>query len=248
MRLTGVPRTRFSRHQARWGGSIRYMVAHMQTIGDRKWIVLSGFSWARRLTRCSSVPTPQVEPAGADEMVLMMNSVEPTRSAASTTCIMHSGWTRILLSGNRFAELLDVIGLEHLMDRAVASPEQDPAGGDRGFGVSAQRFARVPDGHLVEGNAHGAGRVAAQVLVGKKQDAPALGERPVEHGSGVGAGANDAAVPSAEGLEVGGRINIGYGGDVVGVDDHRPRSCQAASTDSRSAMSAMLHPAARSGR
>ena len=42
MRLTGVPRARFSRHQARWGRSIRYMVAHMQTIGDRKWIGLVG--------------------------------------------------------------------------------------------------------------------------------------------------------------------------------------------------------------
>jgi len=36
MRLTGVPCSRFSRHQARWGKSIRYIVAHMQTIGDRK--------------------------------------------------------------------------------------------------------------------------------------------------------------------------------------------------------------------
>ena len=105
------------------------------------------------------------------------------------------------------------------MDRAVASPEQDPAGGDRGFGVSPQGFARVPDGHLVEGNTHGSGRVTAQVLVGKKQDATALRERPVEDGPCVGAGANDAAVPSAERLELGGRINIGYGGDVVGVDD-----------------------------
>ena len=86
-------------------------------------------------------------------------------------------------------------------------------------GVSAQGFARVPDGHLVERNPHGPGRVTAEVLVGEEQDAAAPGERPVEDGAGVGAGADDAAVPSAEGLEVGRRIDVGDRHHVVGVDD-----------------------------
>ena len=77
---------------------MRYMVAHMQTMGERNRMVLSGFSACKRLTRWSSVPIAQLEPAGARSIVWMMNSVEPTRSAESTTSIMHSGCTRILIS------------------------------------------------------------------------------------------------------------------------------------------------------
>ena len=57
------------------------------------------------------------------------------------------------------------------------------------------------------------------MLVGKEQDATALRERPVEDRAGVGAGANDAAVPPAKRLEVGGRVDVGHGRDVVGVDE-----------------------------
>ena len=178
--------------------------------GGQKVDRLSGCSCASRLTRWSSVPTPQVEPAGAFSMVLMMNSVEPTKSAASTTCIMHSGWTRILHPGKPAPELLDMRGLEHLVDRAVALPEQDSADRDRRLGVSAQGLARVPDDHLVERNSHGPGGVPAQVLVGKEQDPASPGERPVQHGTRIGAGADDAAVPAAKRLQVGGRVDVSH--------------------------------------
>ena len=40
--FTGLPRSRCSRLQARWAKSIRYIVAHMQTVGERKRMVCSG--------------------------------------------------------------------------------------------------------------------------------------------------------------------------------------------------------------
>jgi hypothetical protein len=43
---------------------------------------LSGWALARRLTRWISVPTAHFDPGGAFSIVLMMKSVEPTRSAA----------------------------------------------------------------------------------------------------------------------------------------------------------------------
>src|SRR5258708_9733646 len=123
-----------------------------------------------------------------------------------------------LAVGKPFSKLLYVVRLEHLMHRAMASPEQNPAGGNGLFGVSAHRFAGVPDHHFVERNAHGAGRVAAQMLVRGKKNTAALGERPVEYSAGVGAGANDSAMTTAKGLELGRRIDIRDRGDVVCVD------------------------------
>ena len=40
--LTGVPAASFSNDQQRWAKSIRYMVAHMQTIGEREVDLLLG--------------------------------------------------------------------------------------------------------------------------------------------------------------------------------------------------------------
>ena len=62
------------------------------------------------------------------------------------------------------------------------------------------------------------GRIPAEVLVGEEEHAPAPGERPFQHGAGVRAGADDAAVPSAKGLEVGRRVDVSYRHQVVYVD------------------------------
>ena len=64
-------------------------------------ICLSGWASASRRTRFSSVPTAHAEPAGAASIVLMMNSVEPTRSAAFTTSCRHSGCTSTFTPGTR---------------------------------------------------------------------------------------------------------------------------------------------------
>src|SRR2546430_4037327 len=85
MWLTTCPSARFSIAQQRWGASMRNIVAHWQTVEERKNPRLSGWVRLSRLTRFSSVPTAQAVPAGAALTVLMMNSVEPTRSARFTT-------------------------------------------------------------------------------------------------------------------------------------------------------------------
>ena len=77
---------------------------------------------------------------------------------------------------------------------------------------------RVPESHLVERDAHRPGRVAAEVLVGKEEHSLGAGKRPVEHGPGVARRADDAAVATTEGLETRGRVDVGHGRDVSGVD------------------------------
>ena len=77
--------------------------------GSRQKTCLSGSSASRRLTRLISVPTAQVVPAGAPRIVSMMNSVEPSQSAAWTTSSRHSGWTMTLTSGMLGAGLLDLL-------------------------------------------------------------------------------------------------------------------------------------------
>ena len=79
--FTTRPSARFSIAQHRWGASIRYIVEHWQTVGERKKIFLSGWRCLRRFTRFNSVPIPQTVPGSAAETVRMMNSVEPDRSA-----------------------------------------------------------------------------------------------------------------------------------------------------------------------
>ena len=182
---------------------------------------------ARRLTRWSSVPTrPDRAGGGLGRSVLMMNSVEPTRSAASTTCIMHSGWTRILMPGNCWRNWATCAGLNIWWTEQWPRQSRTRLALDRLGRVAAQRLAGIPDGHLVERDAHRPGGVAAEVLVGEEEDATAAGERPFEHGAGVRAGADDPAVAAAEGLEVGRRVDVGDRHQVVGVDDlarGRPR-------------------------
>ena len=59
------------------------------------------------------------------------------------------------------------------------------------------------------------------MLIGEEEHAPAAGERPFQHGTGIGAGADDAAVPAAEGFEVGRRIDVRHRHHVIGIDEFR---------------------------
>ena len=173
IRLTGVFRARFSRHQARWGRSIRYMVAHMQTIGERKWICLVGVFLSQAIDQVE-LGADAPGRAGGGLFDGLDDEFGRADEVGGVDDLHHAfGMDEDLAAGEPLAEVLDVLGLEHLMDRAVASPEQDPAGGDRSRRVAAQGFARVPDGHLVERDAHGPGRVAAEVLIGEEEDAAA---------------------------------------------------------------------------
>ena len=51
---------------------MRFIVEHGQMSGSSDTTVLPGFSAARRLTRCTSVPTAMVDPAGASATARMM--------------------------------------------------------------------------------------------------------------------------------------------------------------------------------
>ena len=75
------------------------MVEQGQITGSRQKTTLSGFCRARRFTKLTSVPTAHWLPAGASLMAFLMNSVEPTRSAACTVSMVHSGWTTMVMSG-----------------------------------------------------------------------------------------------------------------------------------------------------
>src|SRR5437588_791560 len=93
MRFTTLPSSRFSSNQHRWAASMQNIVEHGQMRGSSENTVLFGCSAANRCTRWISVPMASVEPAGAASTALMMESVEPTWSASSTTSWAHSGWT-----------------------------------------------------------------------------------------------------------------------------------------------------------
>ena len=85
----------------------------------------------------------------------------------------------------------------------MALPENHPARTRFVSGVvAAGGLARVPDGHLFKSDPHLPGGIPSQVLVWEKKNALASGERPLKDGTGVRAGANDAAVPPAEGFEI----------------------------------------------
>src|SRR6266850_3346873 len=94
MRLWTRPSTSSSRIQSRWFGDTRNIVEQRQPNRSSDTTVRSGAtSCARRLTRCTSVPTAQTDPTGLFFTVLMMYSVLPLSSAACTTSHGTSGWT-----------------------------------------------------------------------------------------------------------------------------------------------------------
>ena len=93
-------------------------------------------------------------------------------------------------------------------------PEEDAGVADELRGEAAEGEGGVPDGHLGEGDAHGLGGVAAEVLVGEEEDAASALEGPVEDLGGVGGGADDSTVLAAEGLEGGGGVHVGDGDDL----------------------------------
>ena len=119
------------------------------------------------------------------------------------------------------AHLIDVAGKEALMHGAMALPEEDAAVLELLFCLAAAIFTkldgpRIPDGHLVQRNAHGVAGVAPQVLVGQEENALAAGEGPLEGGASVRGGADQPAAFAAKGLDGGRRIHVGQRQGLVG--------------------------------
>jgi hypothetical protein len=149
---------------------MRFIVEQKHTVRSRNTTVLSGVRCASRLTRLSSVPIAQALPAGAASSVLMMNSVDPTRSAASTTSCRHSGVHQHGDAGHALAHLGD--GRSVKRPCTEQWPFQSTIFASRSCSAvrPAAGLARVVDDAVVERQAqleHGG--VAAEVLVGHEQ-------------------------------------------------------------------------------
>jgi hypothetical protein len=106
----------------------------------------------------------------------------------------------------------------------------------------------VPDRHLLQRNAHRIAGVAAQVLVGQKQDALAARKGPLEGCARIGRGADQPAALAAKGLDGGRGVHVGQRNQVSSARPRRSSASQQASTWEISAISAMEQPAFRSGR
>ena len=106
------------------GASMRNIVEQGQISGSSENTVLSGCSAASRCTMWISVPTASTAPAGAAATHSWMRSVEPTRSASSTTSCAHSGCTITSTPGCSARRGRHVLGTEALVHRAVALPQQ----------------------------------------------------------------------------------------------------------------------------
>ena len=125
-----------------------------------------------------------------------------------------------LAGGMALAEGVDVLGAEHLVHRAEALPQDDFRFPDLRIGEPAARLIEIPQRHRFGRDAHAVRRVAPEMLVGEEQHFLALPKRPFEHAPGIRRGAHQAAVAAAEGLEVGGRIDIGHRRDVLVRIEH----------------------------
>ena len=172
---------------------MRNIVEHGQISGSSETMVLSGCSRARRCTMWISVPIASAAPAGAARTHSWMRSVDPTRSATSTTSCAHSGCTMISMPGVLGPGRLDVRA-EPLVHRAVALPEQQRRVLDVALLEAAALVVRVPDPHVGLAVAHREAGVAAEVLVGEEEHLVALGEGPLEDRPRVRRRAHRAAV------------------------------------------------------
>ena len=104
----------------------------------------------------------------------------------------------------------DLFDGEALVHGAEALPQNHLGSGVIGrVGGTALSLERIPQRHLAQRNTHGAGGVAAKVLVREEQHALAARERPFQYGVRVGGRAHDAAVASAECLQRRGGVHVG---------------------------------------
>ena len=110
----------------------------VQRRGARRRAASRGGSRCRSRWRC---------PGAAASTVRMMKSVEPTRSATSTTSWAHSGCDHDQAVGVRGAERRDVLGLEALVHRAVPLPQEERRLLHVHVLEPAELAPRVPDDH-----------------------------------------------------------------------------------------------------
>src|SRR6266851_1428787 len=119
------------------------------------------------------------------------------------------------------ADALDLLRREALVHGAIALPQNDARGADGFRRVSTKLLIRVPNDHLLEGNAHAVARVAAKVLVGEEENFFAAFKGPFHDFGGIGTGADRAAMFPGEGFNGGSRIHVGDGDDLARIEKRR---------------------------
>src|SRR5215470_7286496 len=90
------------------------------------------------------------------------------------------------------ADLVDMLGQEALVDRAVPFPEDNARAAQLFRRCPAVNHEWVPDHALIERNAHGKGSVAAQMLIGKEEDLFVALKGPFEAGRRIRRSAHQA--------------------------------------------------------
>src|SRR5882757_273297 len=124
-------------------------------------------------------------------------------------------------AGMLAAEALDLLRRKALVHGAIALPEDNARAADRFRRVSAKFLIGVPDDHLFERDAHAIPGVASEVLVGKEENFFAILESPIHDASGVGTGANRAAMLSGKGFDGRGRVHICDRDDFARIEERR---------------------------
>src|SRR6266851_7050804 len=124
-------------------------------------------------------------------------------------------------TGMLAADALDLLRREALVHGAIALPEDDARAANRFRRVSAKFLVGIPDDHLFERDAHAIAGVAAEVLVGEEKHFFARLEGPVHDASGVGTGANRAAMLAGKGFDGRGRVHICDRDDLVRIEERR---------------------------
>src|SRR3989454_6816133 len=124
-------------------------------------------------------------------------------------------------AGMLAADALDLLRGEALVHGAIALPEDDARAANRFRRISAKFLIRVPNDHLLEGDAHAIAGVAAKVLVGEEENFFVTLESPVHDGGGVGTGADGAAMLSGEGFDGSGRGHVGARDELARMEERR---------------------------
>jgi len=163
--------------QQRWARSIRYIVAHMQRSARGNGFPARECSCLSRLTRCSSVPIANACPRELRNRRMILPSNRSRRPwPRLPSC--NSGWTRILMPG--------CVGgtgrrgrREHLVDAAMAAPEDHAALADRFGRVATQRLRCGSQTGMAESGMPIARAVLRpRLLVGKEQPRDCGGRKP----------------------------------------------------------------------
>src|SRR5678816_3425432 len=82
------------------------------------------------------------------------------------------------------------------------------------FSVASQLLVRIPECHLIEGDAELRPGVQAQMLVGEEEHLVELFQVNIKERNGVRRCTNDAFIPAAERLDRGRRIHVGDGSNL----------------------------------